>query len=252
MTIREALDEIEMWMQKASFHVIRVDVAGSVSPVVDNWDALFQEIGDKQTLLASISGSAFFKPFSDRGGTYESKLSHLLECLTLLNEVQRKWLYLLPIFRRGSLQQELVQFMRFVDAPYRDVVASLESNPSLLEIFKTSLRPNFVESLTAMVNRLDRCQKALLDYLEEKRSLMPRLYFVGDNELLEMIGQGTNVDAVQTYLKKLFQAISAINLDERKQSIVSIESDLGEVVPVRKVSEYVIDCAHTTDVVCTS
>jgi len=225
-----------MWLKKAHFEVARVEIVGSCVPIIKNWDGLFKEIGDIQALLASIAGSAFFKPFADRGGTYESKLSYLYECLTLLNEVQRKWLYLEPIFRRGSLQHEQIQFMRFVDAPYRSVVTKIEFNPSLLEMLDTSVHPNLVEILSSMVNRLDRCQKALMEYLEEKRSLMSRLYFVRDDELLEMIGQGSNVDAVQTYLKKIFQAISVINLDERKQSVVSVESEAGEVVPLQKVS----------------
>lgn len=126
--------------------------------------------------------------------------------------------------------------MRFVDAPYRSVVTSIELDPSSLRTFVKSLHPNLMGNFAAMVSRLNRYQKALLDCLEAKRSVMPRLYFVGDDELLEMIGQGSKVEAVQTCLKKLFQAISAIKLDDKRKSIISIESESGEIVAMHEVS----------------
>ena len=35
------------------------------------------------------------------------------------------------------------------------------------------------EKLPVMIDQLDRCQKALSDFLEEKRSKFPRFYFIG-------------------------------------------------------------------------
>ena len=37
-----------------------------------------------------------------------------------------------------------------------------------------------------MVQQLDICQRALSDFLEEKRSMFPRFYFIGDDDLLEV------------------------------------------------------------------
>ena len=40
-----------------------------------------------------------------------------------------------------------------------------------------------------MVQQLDICQRALSDFLEEKRSMFPRFYFIGDDDLLEVRGR---------------------------------------------------------------
>ena len=49
------------------------------------------------------------------------------------------------------------------------------------------------------------CQKALTDFLEAKRSAMPRFYFIGDDDLLEILGQAKDPNVIQSHLKKLFQ-----------------------------------------------
>ena len=45
------------------------------------------------------------------------------------------------------------------------------------------------ETLQQMVQQLDICQRALSDFLEEKRSMFPRFYFIGDDDLLEVRGR---------------------------------------------------------------
>lgn len=249
MTIRESLDEIESWLQKACFQLVAAVVSDNATMTIKNWDDLFKRIADYQDLLYSISGSPFFEPFRDRGNTYEHKLSSMHGCLTLLSEVQRKVLYLDPIFLQGSLKDEQAQYNRFVAAPYQKVMSSIESDPIVLRILDVSLHQNLIENLTAVLSRLNRCQKALQECLEEKRSLMPRLYFIGDEELLEIIGQGANIEAVQKCLKKLFQAVSRINVDEKRNIVFSIESESGEIVRLIQVSVTVTDIANVIIVV---
>ena len=38
-----------------------------------------------------------------------------------------------------------------------------------------------------MIDQLERCQKALNNFLEEKRQCFARFYFMGDEDLLEVL-----------------------------------------------------------------
>ena len=58
-------------------------------------------------------------------------------------------------------------------------------------------RPNLRPKFTQMSDQLTRCQKALNEFLEEKRAIFPRFYFIGDDDLLEILGQATNPEVIQ-------------------------------------------------------
>ena len=91
------------------------------------------------------------------------------------------------------------------------------------------------DTLSTALDQLERCQKALSEFLEEKRSAMPRFYFIGDDDLLEMLGQAKNPNIIQAHLKKLFQGIHKVKIDESKSGeckITAMISSAGEVVPL--------------------
>ena len=54
--------------------------------------------------------------------------------------------------------------------------------------------------LSNMLDRLERCQKSLNEFLEEKRSSFPRFYFIGDDDLLQILGQATKPAIIQAWL----------------------------------------------------
>jgi dynein heavy chain 2 len=76
------------------------------------------------------------------------------------------------------------------------------------------------------------CQKALNSYLEEKRSIFSRFYFIGDDDLLEILGQAKNPAIIQSHLKKLFAGIFKVELIDNNTKIKSMISSAGEVVPL--------------------
>ena len=85
-----------------------------------------------------------------------------------------------------------------------------------------------------LLDQLERCQKALSDFLEDKRQRFPRFYFIGDDDLLEILGQAKNPAVIQSHLKKLFAGIHKVRFSENNASIVAMCSLDGEVVPLQK------------------
>ncbi|OQR74458.1 cytoplasmic dynein 2 heavy chain 1-like, partial [Tropilaelaps mercedesae] len=97
-----------------------------------------------------------------------------------------------------------------------------------------------------MLDQLNRSQKALNQYLEVKRALFPRFYFLGDEDLLEILGQATRPQIIQSHLKKLFSGIHRVEFNDGDGSgsalrIQAMTSQEGESVrlerPIKVVRE---------------
>ena len=233
VTLREALHQLKVWGLDRRFSTIKHNIAGprggSVSLIKD-WKDLFTEVADNQNLVSSLSSSPFFAPFKEETSIWETLMSNLADRLNHMNAIQRKWLYLQPIFARGALPQEQPRFRR-VDEDFQGIMASIDADSLVKSFAEMRMREDHMHEMST---QLDVCQKALADYLEEKRSMLPRFYFIGDDDLLEILGQAKNPEVIQAHLKKLFAGIHSVVFTEGAGSITAMKSIAGEVVPLRK------------------
>lgn len=85
-------------------------------------------------------------------------------------------------------------------------------------------------ALERLADLLGKIQKALGEYLERERTSFPRFYFVGDEDLLEIIGNSKNVARLQKHFKKMFAGVASILLNEDNTVIAGIASREGEEV----------------------
>lgn len=163
-----------------------------------------------------------------------------------------KYRYLEPIFARGALPQEQARFRR-VDDEFRTIMLGISKDTRVAALTDV---PGLKDTLHTLLDQLERCQKALRylfsfnflkksfffsflfftyfvcsDFLEEKRSRFPRFYFIGDDDLLEILGQAQNPAVIQTHLKKLFAGIHSVDFSEDSKKITAMKSLQGEVVP---------------------
>ncbi len=86
------------------------------------------------------------------------------------------------------------------------------------------------KSLERLADLLTKIQKALGEYLERERSSFPRFYFVGDEDLLEIIGNSKEILRIMKHLKKMFAGISTIMLSEDLSQIEGMASREAEEV----------------------
>jgi len=230
--IRNAMSELSAWFETAEFTFTEyVNVNNNrKTPLIKDWKEILNEISEKQALLISVKSSEYFSRFSDQIEQYENKFSNLDIWLQNLNLIQRKWVYLEPIFLRGSLPKESARFKK-IDDEFRNILITINSNSKVQTIFSIM---NIKDTLEMLIDQLEKCQKALNDFLEEKRNKFARLFFLGDDDLLEFLAKSKDQAVIKNNLKKLYQGISTLAIDDQKNNtdskIFKIISSIGEKV----------------------
>ena len=104
---------------------------------------------------------------------------------------------------------------RSVDKNWRDIIKGTQAQPNTLE---TCIRDNktLLARLEQSNNDLDRVQKGLKEYLESKRSVFARFYFLSNDDLLEILSQTKDVEKVQSHLKKVFENMTELQFQPDK------------------------------------
>ncbi|XP_044933442.1 cytoplasmic dynein 2 heavy chain 1 isoform X4 [Mustela putorius furo] len=230
VTIREALRELDLWGVGAVFTLIDYEDSQSRTiKLIKDWKDIVNQVGDNRCLLQSLKDSPYYKGFEDKVSIWERKMAELDEYLQNLNHIQRKWVYLEPIFGRGALPKEQTRFNR-VDEDFRSIMADIKKDSRVTTL---TTHAGIRNCLLTILDQLQRCQKSLNEFLEEKRSVFPRFYFLGDDDLLEVLGQSTSPSVIQSHLKKLFAGINSVCFDEESKHITAMKSLDGEVVPFK-------------------
>lgn len=65
---------------------------------------------------------------------------------------------------------------------------------------------------------------------QEKRNKFPRFLFLGDDDLLEVVGQSSKEKVIQAHLKKIFAGINTVVLDDKMENVTAMCSSNGEIV----------------------
>ena len=66
-----------------------------------------------------------------------------------------------------------------------------------------------LEELKGISFELDKCTKSLTNYLDSKKMISPRFYFISDEDLLLILGN-SDVRAIQPQMIKLFDNCKAL------------------------------------------
>ena len=74
--------------------------------------------------------------------------------------------------------------------------------------------PYLLNQLNKMNDMLELIQRALEKYLETKRHIFPRFYFISNDDMLEILGNGKRPEAIQPHLKKLFDNLNKLKLNK--------------------------------------
>ncbi|RHY29832.1 hypothetical protein DYB32_004823 [Aphanomyces invadans] len=198
--------------------------------IIKGWDDMFAKLDEHLNSLQSMKQSPYYRVFAEQAESWEDRLTKVQSIFDFWIDVQRRWVYLEGIFfGSADIKQQLPkEYTRFqsVDNEFVSTMKRVSHKPLILEV---SSIPNLYQSLERQQDMMGSIQRALGDYLERQRAAFPRFYFVGDEDLLEMIGNSKEPKQIQRHLNKMFAGIAAFEMVDNNV-ITGLVSKEGEVV----------------------
>ncbi|KAK4618664.1 Dynein heavy chain, cytoplasmic [Fulvia fulva] len=196
--------------------------------LIRGWDDLFAKCSENLNSLQAMRHSPYYKEFEEEASSWEDKLNRIHVLFDVWIDVQRQWVYLEGVFTGNADIKHLlpVESSRFqnINSEFTNVLKKVYRSPLVLEVLNI---PDVQKSLERLADLLNKIQKALGEYLEKERVAFPRFYFVGDEDLLEIIGNSNDTLRIAKHLRKMFAGISGLAMDD-ESNITGITSKEGE------------------------
>jgi len=203
--------------------------------LIKGWDDLFNKVREHINSLSAMKLSPYYKVFEEEASSWDDKLNRVNALFDVWIDVQRKWVYLEGIFS-GSAEiknQLTTESSRFesISSEFMKLMSTVSSkNGMVMEVLQI---PGAQRSLERLADLLAKIQKALGEYLEKERSSFPRFYFVGNEDLLDIIGNSKNIDRLQKHFQNMFAGVHSVSLNGEQTEVIGLNSREGEHVVLK-------------------
>ncbi|XP_041988681.1 dynein axonemal heavy chain 2 isoform X2 [Aricia agestis] len=203
---------------------------------IKNVDEAMQFLEDHQVQLSSMKSTKYVEPFIKEVDHWEKTLGYVAECIEISLQVQRRYLYLDIIFAGEDIRKQLQKEVMIFDAlteDWAEITKNLAHGQNAVAACTYKPTPYLLNKLNHMIDSLDEILRCLEQYLEVKRQLFPRFYFISNDDLLEILGNSKKPQLIQVHLKKLFDNIQKIRIDKNSvgQPVAkAMISDDGECI----------------------
>ncbi|XP_062066750.1 dynein axonemal heavy chain 14-like [Lepus europaeus] len=214
--------------------------------IISSVDDILAQLEDSQVSLATIRVSPYIGPIKDLVNEWTKNLTIFSYTIEEWMTCQRNWLYVEPIFNCLEIQRQLPEEAKLfsqVISTWKEITSKLQNKLNALQIIILARVPDILKTCNT---HLECIKKSLEDYLEMKRSIFPRFYFLSNAELLDVLAGSRNPESVQPHLMKCFENVKQLVICKQEigppvvRALVSAEDEclvLPEKIHIRSAVE---------------
>ncbi|XP_048968435.1 dynein axonemal heavy chain 14 isoform X2 [Canis lupus dingo] len=205
--------------------------------IISSIDDILAQLEESQMILTTVKGSSSLGPIRDLVDEWDQNLTLFSYTLKEWMNCQRNWLSLEPIFHSTEIQRQLPEEAKLfsqVISMWREIMLKIQNK---LDALRITTSAGILEILQNCNTCLDYIMKSLEDYLEIKRMIFPRFYFLSNAELLDILADSRNPGSLQPHLVKCFENIKQLLIWKQEigpPAVIMLMSAEGETLLLPK------------------
>ena len=152
---------------------------------------------------------------------WNNKLLSVQQTVTRWLDVQQRWSYLDMVFEAPEISLGMQEeTRRFAAADRQWMLAMRRANEVRNAVAYCFLSTELRMLLPHLSEELDACQASLSAFFERKQDMQPRLYFVSQADLLEILCSKPTEARFKVHMTKLTDSVSELHYDETYPDLV--------------------------------
>lgn len=206
------------------------DWKGRNVPILKAVVPIVEELEETQMNLQTMLSMRHVAPFREVAQQKLEQLSDTSETLERWIKVQMLWCSLESVFTGGDIAKQMpVEAKKFqkIDKDWAKIMTKSVEIKNVVQCCASELLKS---CLPTMYSELEKCQKSLEGYLEQKRNKFPRFYFVSNPGLLMILSQGSDPLSMNEHYEKVFDSIEKVYHDKKDKTLIhTMTSGVEEV-----------------------
>ena len=229
----EAVNDVRMrWASgQIELEVLKATGVRIVSPAYA--ERVIELLEESVLRLGGLKTNLHAAVFAEEIESSEAELTTAAETLELLLMVQKKFVYFTNIFQNISADTAQLAADRDAFGEVRTAMADYYASFAVTRLTRVCLLTvGLREGLEAALRRLETVQKNMRRFINEQRALVPRLHFLGEESVCELLGKSRDPAALNRHAQRLFEGVREFTASTRSRGpeLTQAVSPAGETV----------------------
>lgn len=180
--------------------------------ILGSLDETIEFVEQHSMELMGMMASKDVEEFKTSVMLWRKNLKTVDSVLAIWVKVLKNWQRLETIFLesediKAQLPEDTKRFQK-VDVDWKELMRDASEDPGVVNACTYEQREDI---LVELHDDIELCEKSLNDYLEQKKKIFARFYFVSNQALLDILSNGNNPEIVGGYLGDCFDGMKSLD-----------------------------------------
>ncbi|XP_069545473.1 dynein heavy chain domain-containing protein 1 [Brachyistius frenatus] len=193
---------------------------------VTGLESVCAELENDLMTLSTMLESPYSVEFRLQLEDWIQSLKELVKLLDLFERYQQMWAFLSKVFCETSISDQRVDLLkRFqpVDETFKEIWHSISTHPHVLNFVSTTTNDRFhgndlYQILFDDLSTMEVISNQMADLLDAIRKRCPRLWFLSDREVMQLLSFNPPPFTLQPFVCKCFKGVRGLEMDSEKPS----------------------------------